>query len=310
MKIYKTSEALTSPTAVALGFFDGIHKGHQAVIGAAAEYAQQNRITPMVFTFSENPKAILCGEKPEALFTDEDRLLKLADNNIEALYLEEFNNIRSMDAKSFVRDFLKNTLKAEFVSCGFNYRFGAGGSGTAEKLVEWCAEYGIGIKRCEPVLYDNQPISSTRIRTALASGKITDANNMLGHRYGFARPVIHGNEIGRTLGTPTLNQAFPEKMCVPALGVYAATVSFDGKSYCGVTNIGFKPTVGSDRLLAETWMPDYHGSDLYDKIIDIRLIKFIRPERKFDSLEELRREIYQNAEIAKKIISPYLNTAL
>lgn len=310
MKIYKTSEVLTSPTAVALGFFDGIHKGHQAVIGAAAEYAQQHRITPLVFTFSENPKTVLCKEKPETLFTDEDRLLKLADNGIEELYLENFENIRNMAAESFVKDFLKNTLKAEFVSCGFNYRFGAGGFGTVEKLIEWCSQYKIEVKHCEPVLYDDLPISSTRIRMALATGKLTEANDMLGHRYGFSGSVIHGNEIGRTLGTPTLNQAFPKKMCVPTLGVYATTVSFGGESYCGVTNIGFKPTVGSDILLAETWMPDYHGSDLYDEIVDIRLVEFIRPERKFDSLEELRQEIYRNAEAAKKIISPYLHTGL
>lgn len=307
MKVYQTSEVLHEPTAVALGFFDGLHKGHQAVIGTVVDYARQHHVTPLVFTFFESPKTVLKGTQPEMLFTEAERLEQLEKMGISALYLEHFQSLRSMTAADFVCEFLRKKLKAEFVSCGFNYRFGAGGQGTAESLSVLCASCGMEMQRCEPIMYGGQPVSSTRIRQALSIGDIETVNALLGYKYGFAEHVIHGNEIGRTLGTPTLNQVFPEKMFVPALGVYASVVTLQGKKYCGVTNIGWKPTVGSDRLLAETWLTNYHGASFYGETVDIRLVSFIRPERKFDGLDALKQEIYRNGATAQKLVAPLLS---
>ncbi len=306
MKVYQASETLHEATAVALGFFDGLHEGHRAVIEATVNYARQNHITPMVFTFFESPKAVLKGIQFQMLLTEKERSERLEKMGVSALYLEHFQSLRSVTAEDFVCAFLKKKLKTEFVSCGFNYRFGAGGQGTAEYLSKLCASCGIKMQRCAPILYKEQPVSSTRIRQALAVGDIKTVNALLGHKYGFAETVIHGNEIGRTLGTPTLNQVFPEKMCVPVLGVYASVVTLRGKKYCGVTNIGYKPTVGSDRLLAETWLTDYHGTAFYGETVDIRLISFIRSERRFNSLDALKQEIYRNGATAQKLVAPLL----
>lgn len=306
MKVYQSAEFLHEPTAIALGFFDGIHRGHQAVIDAVVSYACQNHVTPLVFTFFESPKTVLRGMPPEMLLTEAERLQRLENCGVSALYLEHFQSLHSMSAENFVFGFLQKKLKAQFVSCGFNYHFGAGGQGTAGRLAELCALCGMQMQCCAPILHEGEPISSSRVRQALSVGDIETANALLGYRYGFAETVIHGNEIGRTLGTPTMNQTFPEKMYVPALGVYASIVTLRGKKYCGVTNIGWKPTVGSDRLLAETWMTDYHDTAFYGETADLRLVSFIRPERRFNSLEELKQEIYRNGVTAQQLTEPLL----
>ena len=143
-------------------------------------------------------------------------------------------------------------------------------------------------------------MSSTRIRTYLIEGKVQQARRLLGRPFGYDFAVQHGRQLGRTWGTPTINQPFPPGYILPKFGVYASLVEIDGKKYYGVTNIGIKPSVGSDCVLSETWIPEYTGN-LYGKKIPVFLLGFIRPERKFDNLEDLKDEILQNGILAKKI---------
>ena len=143
-------------------------------------------------------------------------------------------------------------------------------------------------------------MSSTRIRAAVEAADIPLANRLLGRPFGFSLEVIHGNHIGTGLGTPTINQAIPDNFVLPKFGVYASWVRVGGKYFAGVTNIGLKPTVGSDRVLSETWMPDFSG-DLYGKRVRLFLLRFLRPEKKFGSLQELKEEISKNARQAKEI---------
>lgn len=192
-------------------------------------------------------------------------------------------------------------LNARRLCCGADFRFGRGKAGDAALLERLCAQAGAELAVLSPVELDGEKISSTRIRQAVSAGDMPQASRLLGRPFGFTLEVIHGNHIGGSkLGTPTINQALPEELIFPRFGVYAAWCQVEGERFYGVCNVGIKPTVGSDRVLAETWMPDFAG-DLYGKEIQVELVEFLRPERKFDSLEELKAAIKKNGEQARAL---------
>ena len=145
-------------------------------------------------------------------------------------------------------------------------------------------------------------MSSTRIRSLIADGEIEEANRLLGRPFSYDFPVVHGRQLGRTLGFPTLNQRIPESFILPRFGVYASLVDVGGEKYYGVTNVGVKPTVGSEGPVCETWMPDYRGRELYGETVSCELHGFVRPERRFPGLRELQEQIFRDRETAKKII--------
>lgn len=307
MKILTELVRSEKPTSVALGYFDGIHRGHAAVIGEAVQCAKENGYVPTVFTLMQSPRTVLRGEKSNNIITLEEKLDILKVLGVEQVYLIDFVGIKDISAEEFVRDIICGCFNARHAACGFNYHFGAGAKGHGFELGEMCRKYNIGVFAKQRITMGGSPISSTRIRECISKGDIPSANEMLGRLYGFRLPVIHGRQLGRTLGTPTINQDFPEGLVLPLFGVYATSVNVDGKKYCGVTNIGIKPTVGSDRPLIETWMPDYNGGELYGKTIDIRLLENIRTEKKFSDIEELREEIIRNGRLAKEIFNAAAN---
>lgn len=207
-----------------------------------------------------------------------------------------------MSAKDFVEKIIFGNLNAKFVVCGFNYRFGKNGEGDTELLKKLCDENGTKLKVIEPERDDGDVVSSTLIRSLISEGSIRRANKLLCSHFGFSAVITHGKRLGRELGTPTINQKLPENLAVPKYGVYASAVTLEnGKVYCGVTNIGVKPTVGGTKLLSETWMPDFHGGEIYGQTADVRLLDFIRPEKKFDNITELKNAITDNAVTAKEI---------
>lgn len=279
-----------APASLALGTFDGLHLGHMAVLRAALDSGE----SPQVFTFSGSPSG------DPALMTREDKAGLLRWLGIERVYSMDFSALRDMEAEAFAREVLIDRLNARRLCCGEDFRFGRGATGDVELLKRVCMEAGAELVVVPPVLDGEGKVSSTRIRRAVAEGDIPGANRMLGRPFGFTLEVIHGNHIGTGLGTPTINQALPEGLVLPRFGVYAAWCRTEGGRYYGVCNIGVKPTVGSDRVLAETWMPGFSG-DLYGRRVRVELLDFIRPERKFSSLEELREEIKRNAETAREI---------
>lgn len=283
------------PCSLALGAFDGLHRGHMAVIGAALAGAESTGWEPAVFTFRRSPR----GEP--LVMTWQDKALLLARLGTAKLYAMDFSAVRDLPAEDFVRDILFARLNARQLCCGEDFRFGRGAAGDRALLARLCAEAGVELTVVPPVTEDGEKISSTRIRQAVERGNIPEANRLLGRTFGFTLEVIHGNHIGSTkLGTPTINQALPEEMARPRFGVYAAWCQVQGSWHYGVCNIGVKPTVGSDRVLAETWMPDFSG-DLYGQQVRICLLEFIRPEKRFDSLEALREEILRNGERARQV---------
>lgn len=286
-------------TAVALGNFDGLHKGHLAVINEAV-MEKHNGLLPCVVTFDEHPQKALRGNAPKRLMSKslcEKETEKLGCRTIRI----SFEQVKNMSPEEFFSEILIKKLNVGFVSCGFNYRFGKNGSGTAEILKNLCEKYNIGFVCVQGVDSDGESISSTRIRNAIEKGEIENANKMLGRFFSYDFEVVTGDRIGaKVLGFPTINQMFPEDHIVPKCGVYASATEVDGKIYPSMTNIGKRPTVGGEQLRSETCISGFSG-DLYGTNTKVMLISYIRDEKKFPSLEALSAQLKSDSEKAEKI---------
>lgn len=296
MKCYQDLQTPEGELAAALGSFDGLHLGHRQVIGNTLSVPG---LRPAVITFQQNPSVSLQKKPVPLLTTNEQKLALLKEMGVEVVYLLSFEQIRDMEPEDFV-EALYRVCRVRALSCGFNFRFGKNGRGDAGLLKELCREKGIELSVTPPVSVAGETVSSTRIRACLEQGDVQQAGQLLGRPFGYDFEVTHGRQLGRTWGTPTINQPFPAGYVLPRFGVYASLVEVEGQKYYGVTNIGVKPTVGSDCALSETWIPEFSG-DLYGKKVPVELLDFIRPERKFDSLEQLKNEILENGVLARKI---------
>lgn len=296
MKCYQDLQTPEGELAAALGSFDGLHLGHRQVIGNTLSAPG---LRPAVITFQQNPSVSLQKKPVPLLTTNEQKLALLEEMGVEVVYLLPFDRIRDMEPEDFV-EALYRVCRVRALSCGFNFRFGKNGRGDAGLLKELCREKGIELSVTPPVSVAGETVSSTRIRACLEQGDVQQAGQLLGRPFGYDFEVTHGRKLGRTWGTPTINQPFPAGYVLPRFGVYASLVEVEGQKYYGVTNIGVKPTVGSDCALSETWIPEFSG-DLYGKKVPVELLDFIRPERKFDSLDQLKNEILENGVLARKI---------
>lgn len=296
MKCYQDLQTPEGELAAALGSFDGLHLGHRQVIGNTLSAPG---LRPAVITFQQNPSVSLQKKPVPLLTTNEQKLALLEEMGVEVVYLLSFEQIRDMEPEDFV-EALYRVCRVRALSCGFNFRFGKNGRGDAGLLKELCREKGIELSVTPPVSVAGETVSSTRIRACLEQGDVQQAGQLLGRPFGYDFEVTHGRQLGRTWGTPTINQPFPAGYVLPRFGVYASLVEVEGQKYYGVTNIGVKPTVGSDCALSETWIPEFSG-DLYGKKVPVELLDFIRPERKFDSLDQLKNEILENGVLARKI---------
>lgn len=296
MKCYQDLQTPEGELAAALGSFDGLHLGHRQVIGNTLSAPG---LRPAVITFQQNPSVSLQKKPVPLLTTNEQKLALLEEMGVEVVYLLPFDRIRDMEPEDFV-EALYRVCRVRALSCGFNFRFGKNGRGDAGLLKELCREKGIELSVTPPVSVAGETVSSTRIRACLEQGDVQQAGQLLGRPFSYDFEVTHGRQLGRTWGTPTINQPFPAGYVLPRFGVYASLVEVEGQKYYGVTNIGVKPTVGSDCALSETWIPEFSG-DLYGKKVPVELLDFIRPERKFDSLDQLKNEILENGVLARKI---------
>ncbi len=293
---YPSADIPRTSRVIALGFFDGIHLGHRAVLREALEQADMAGCAAAAFTFDDLPKAHKAGR----LLSDADTDALLTRMELDELFVGQFTALRDLSPEDFVRRVLREQLGAQAVVCGFNYHFGQNGAGDAARLCVLGAQCGMRVTVLPPVLADGEPISSTRIRAAVAAGDLLLANRLLGHPLTIHAPVIDGHHLGRTLGTPTINQPLADGLTLPAFGVYASAVEVAGHVTYGVTNIGVKPTVGSECPLAETWIPEFEG-DLYGKAVPVTPTVFLRPERKFPSVEALRERITADGERTRRL---------
>lgn len=290
-----------NPSCVALGLFDGLHPGHQAVIDAAVRCAQKSGQTPCVFTFSIDDARPAAKPASGRLLSASLRDRLLADMGVEYVLCPGFCEFRGMTPEQYVHDILLGLFGATAVFCGDNFHFGKNAAGTPNDLRSLGAPLGMRVQTIPMVQAGGATVSSTRIRECIAAGDLLTARQLLGRPYAIDFEVIHGRRLGRTLNAPTINQHLPPWFAKPRFGVYASVVTVDSKRYIAVSNIGVKPTVGSDRVLAETCILDYSG-DLYGRKVLVEFYEFIRPEQKFDSIDELRAQIARDAATARERI--------
>ncbi len=298
----KKDSVCCDKTAVALGLFDGVHKGHQMIINKAVELARENEgIRSAVFCFQTDSVSSKGHDgKIEMLMTDSQKAQKFEEIGVDYLFSPHFDDMKSMPPEVFVRDVLKGRLNCSYAVCGVDFSFGRAALGKAEDLIRLGEKYGIKVFVLDQLSCDVGVISSTLIRRCIRHGEIAKANDMLGYRFGFTIQVEQGNKIGRTIDFPTINQKIPKGSVMPKFGVYCSKVLIDGVWYRGVTNIGVKPTVHIKTYpLAETYIMGYHG-DLYGRVLTLELYEFVRAEKVFDNLDQLKQEISSNKQFANE----------
>ena len=285
MKLY------TRPTAIALGMFDGVHLGHQAVLETVEKlYRNQGRI-PGVFTFRPE-HSTKYKSTAGYIYSSDVKTDLLKKFGMQFLYLESFDKVRHMDGKTFAKKILQEKFYAKDVCCGKNFHFGENAACNVQDLEQFGKWFGFRVHVIETIQQNGQIVSSTEIRKLLLNGKIEEANGLLGEPYQIIQKVEYGAQLGRTIGFPTINQKFSEGQLVPKFGVYASEAELaDGRKFPALTNIGLKPTVEYTGLpLAETHLKNF-SENLYGKFVRIRLFRFIREEKKFSSVEELQKQM-------------------
>lgn len=284
---------------IALGFFDGVHLGHGALLRRVSQLAAQRWAVPAAVTFDTHPTNLILKSPMPLLTSPSDRAdLMMRYYGIREVIIAHFDRrMMELPWREFVTDYLVGEHGAIHLVVGHDHHFGYRGEGTPEKLKALCGELGLGCNIIPKVERDHVTISSTYIRTLIAQGELELANGFLGHPHTLTDTVAHGKKLGSTLGFPTVNLRFQPGVLVPAHGVYAAKVYFEnGDSRMAVTNIGVRPTVDDgDRVTVEGFILDFDG-DLYGKTVRMELYKRLRGEEKFPSLEALRAEVLRNAE--------------
>lgn len=297
MQLYDgTAPVAAERCAAALGFFDGVHLGHRAVIAAANEWAAEHSAETAVFTFD-----LPLGSRVKAggrLLSDDEKHRRLASVGVRHCVQPAFEAFRDLSPEQFVDELLVGVCRAKAVFCGDNFTFGKNKAGTAALLVQLCAQRGIEAHILPMALYEGQPVSSTRIRAALAEGKIEEVNAMLGEDYCIDFAVRHGQQLGRTLGFPTINQIYPAGMQMPKSGVYITEVMLeDGSLHPGATGLGSRPTVGGEGITCETFLPGFSGQ-LYGSRVRLRFCSWLKPTVKFDTLAQLTDYVSSAADAA------------
>lgn len=273
-------------SAVALGYFDGVHLGHRAVIEAAAAEARRCGLTSAVFTFELPEGSTLKGGR---ILSASQKHARMAAMGVRCVMEPPFAEFCALSPEAFVQDILVGCFKAKAVFCGDNFTFGARAAGNVEMLKRLCAEQGIRVTVVEMARYRGKVVSSTRIRAALEEGRVDDANAMLGTPYAVDWEVTHGKKVGTSkLGTPTINQNYPSGTLQPCCGVYLTRICIGGVWYPAATGIGPRPTVDREgaAVSCETYVPDFSGN-VYGQHPVLEFHKYLCPVRKFDSLQAL-----------------------
>lgn len=289
-------------TIYALGFFDGVHIGHAALLSACRSLAAETGAVSGVVTFGSHPDTLVSHNTPPLINTPQDReyLLRHKFHMDTVVTLPFDAQMRSMPWEAFLSLLRREYGAAGFV-CGEDFRFGYKGAGCASLLAAYCEKEGLPCRVIPDQMIDGIRVSSTYIRQQLETGDMATAVKFLGHPHMLSGTVVHGHALGRKLGFPTANLALPEGLAIPRFGVYACSCYIGGKEYPAVTNLGRRPTVEGQNITVETWILDYSG-DLYGQQIVLGFHYFLRPEKKFPSLDALKEEIFRNSEETRKYL--------
>ena len=282
-----------SPSAIALGFFDGVHIAHRKIISLAVDYAKKNNLSPIALSFDASPTELLSDCRIKYLTTNEEKQSIIESLGADTEFLPLSRELLSMEADAFVKEILVDKYNIKYAVCGYNYRFGRNGKGDTKLLCQLGNQYGFEVTVCDCETLLGEGISSSRIRELISDGNIEPANELLGRNFSLSGIVCEGKQLGRKLGFPTANVFFNEHTVIPRNGVYKTLVTVENDSYTAITNTGINPTVGGEALRTETYIPDFNRN-IYGKEIKIEFLSFIREERKFDSIEELKSQIKQD----------------
>lgn len=311
MEIFNALEEINNieSTALALGSFDGVHLGHQELIRRTVERAKEKGLASGVFTFSNHPKNVIQGKDAvrNILYKREKETI-IESLGVDYLFDIPFTNeIMTLPKEDYVKKLLVDTCKAKVVACGFNHRFGYKAEGDTKALQELGEKYGYEALIMEPFVIDGNVVSSSLIRTLVASGRVDKCPTYMGRYYAINGEVVVGNRLGRTIGFPTSNLMIDFSMVTPPNGVYVTYSTYNGKRYPSVTNVGIKPTVdgpkGEDlksRIKnVETHIFDF-DNELYGKTITVEFLRKLRDEVRFDDMKELSEQIVRDCREARR----------
>lgn len=284
------------PTAVTVGKFDGIHQGHEALVSLITK---QPELKSVMVTFSKSPKQVLFDHDLKFIVTEEERNAILEKQGIDILLVLPFDDtLMHQSPGDFIR-MLTDRIHMRYMAVGSDFTFGYKGAGSATLLEKLSTDLGFRLEVIKKIQEDGADISSTRIRELIKKGDVAEASRLLGRPYFIYGPIVHGKHIGTGMGIPTINLVPPEKKLLPPFGVYITTVDIDGRIYHGVTNVGNNPTISDgNRVTVETNLLDVN-TNLYGEKATVTFYEFVRPEKKFSSIEELKTEIKKNIRQAR-----------
>jgi riboflavin kinase/FMN adenylyltransferase len=294
-------ESLPSRSAVAVGVFDGVHLGHQRLLHQLLELASAVQAVPTVVTFANHPDQILHGDAPPLLVSVPHRLRLLRRAGIERLVLLTFEpRLQQMTPREFAEQVLVRSLRTRGLLLGYDSALGKDRQGTPQRFRELGAELGFEVRSGAPFEVDGQPVSSTRIRAAIAGGDLALAHRYLGRFPGAFGTVVRGEARGRRLGFPTANLV-PQPGALPPPGVYAVEAIVDGTAYAGAANLGTRPTFGGGGTLLEVHLLDFRG-DLYGRELEVTFRRLLRPEQRFADADALRQQIARDVAAARALL--------
>lgn len=280
---------ISKNTAIALGNFDGIHLGHRALLDEVVAMAKSLGCPSSVLIFKNHTKNLTEGISQELLTSRTQKYDIFEKAGIDVIYEMNFDEqIMHLSPTDFINRFLADHLKVKGIVVGYDYRFGYKAKGTVRELEELCADLKIRLAVKDAVTYEGEVISSTRIRRAIKDGEPELAHHLLGRPFSIEGTVIKGKQLGRTIGIPTANLLLNTHYVTPKFGVYLAKVSVEGRSYYAATNIGTNPTFNENEIKVESYLYDFEGDSLYGKRMEVSLLRFIRPEITFKSVEDLK----------------------
>lgn len=300
MKIIESIRQLYSdrPTAVMIGKFDGMHRGHQLLLSELLRAGAEEGLATIVFTFRQTAGDV----RNSLLLTETEKRLRCESAGVERYVSVPFEEIRDLPAREFIEEILAARLRTRRLICGDDFRFGAGRRGGIDLLREEAVRFGTAVTVFPKLTENGREISSTRIRECVQAGRMEEAALCLGSPYEVTGTVVHGNHLGRTFGLPTINQIPDAEKLLPPYGVYASRVRIGEKTYIGATNIGSKPTVPGAARGAETYLLDT-DEDLYGQTARVELLSFLRPERKFSGREELIAQMNRDVERVRQMLA-------
>ena len=285
--------------SLALGFFDGIHRGHKKVIENAVNFAKKNGLKSAVVSFVDHPSCFILNRKPEYIIPIEDKIEKIKNLGADYLYLLNFDEKLKNLSKEQYFDFLQNMTSPKAITTGFNHYFGKNKMGNTDFLENACSEAGIVYKKIEPVKAGEDIVSSSLIRKAIMSADFEFAKTMTGYDFYIKGLVIKGSQTGQKMGYRTVNIKYPDNIIKIPYGVYCSQIQIDKKLYNSVTNWGIRPTITEyNEPVAETHIFDF-DENIYAKPVKLVFLKKIREEQKFGSLDELKNQISRDAEFCK-----------